>query len=164
MSPLARGLTSVLLLLHLIAVVGSLAIGTPPGDLIRSASRGYERFAGVYQGWSMFAPNPPVTDRWMVITGRTPSGEWISLPPLMGERETAAIELRYQRAGKLERNLLSSSRKRALRDYAQWLCRQHGVTRVRIEQVSQRTPKPSARREGAEPERMQTRARTEYCQ
>ena len=93
MSPLGRALTSLLLLLHLAAVAGSLAIGTPPGDLIRKGSRGYERLVGVYQGWSMFAPNPPIVDRWMVVTGQDQSGEWVTLPPLMaGGKKAVASE------------------------------------------------------------------------
>ncbi|MFT5685505.1 MAG: hypothetical protein ACI8RZ_006457 [Myxococcota bacterium] len=163
MSPLSRAVTSLLILLHLTAVVGSLAIGTPPGDWIRTHSRGYERLVGVYQGWSMFAPNPPIADRWMEVTGQTADGAWIPLTPLMGSREDVFVEWRYQRAGKLERNLLSKSRSRALKDYARWLCAQEDVDVIRIEKVDTRTPAPARRRAGEPPTEKRTVVRTERC-
>jgi hypothetical protein len=162
MSPLSRALTSLVLLLHLTAVAGSLAIGTPPGDWIRKYSRDYERLVGVYQGWSMFAPNPPIADRWMEVSGRSQEG-WIPLTPLMGSRESVWVEWRYRRAGKLERNLLSSSRRAALADYARWLCGESDVDTIRIERIEQRTPAPAARRQGAEPETERTVVHTERC-
>lgn len=163
MSPLSRAVTSLLLLLHLTAVVGSLAIGTPPGDWIREHSRDYERLVGVYQNWSMFAPNPPISDRWMEISGRTGDGDWIPQTPLMGSREETWIELRYQRAGKLERNLLSKARRAALKDYCRWLCEQSGVDTVRIKRIDQRTPSPADRRAGAVAPLKRSTVRTEDC-
>jgi len=164
MSPLGRALTSVLLLLHLTAVVGSLAIGTPPGDLIRTGSRGYERLVGVYQGWNMFAPNPPIVDRWMVVRGQDQSGDWVTLPSLMGAREAVFVEWRYQRAGKLERNLMTKSRRRALRAYGHWLCEVHdAMVTVNVERHSQRTPAPAEARAGATATMESTTIRTQRC-
>ncbi len=163
MSPLSRTVTSLLLLLHLTAVAGSLAIGTPPGDWIRKHSRDYERLVGVYQNWSMFAPNPPIADRWMEVSGQTGGGDWIPLSPLIGSRADKRIELRYQRAGKLERNLLSRSRRVALEDYARWLCEQSGVDTVRIERIDQRTPSPEDRRDGAAATIKRSTVHTEDC-
>ena len=164
MSLLGRVLTSLLLLLHLTAVAGSLLISTPPGDWIRQHSRGYERLVGVYQGWSMFAPNPPIVDRWMVFVGKDQSGEWVTLPPLMGARETVSVEWRYQRAGKLERNLMTTSRRRALRAYGHWLCEVHdSMVTVNVERHSQRSPSPEDRRAGATPTVERSTIRTQRC-
>ena len=147
-----RALLSLLLIWHLVAVGAALALETAPGKAVRRYTRDYERLVGVYQNWNMFAPNPPQVDNWMQLTGTLASGEAVTLAPLVGARDDVWLELRYLRAGKLERNLLSEKRQKALQHFARQQCAQQpGLVQVMVTHVKRRTPTPQARRGGEAP-------------
>jgi hypothetical protein len=45
----------------------------------------------LFQGWSMFAPEPPRDDGWIIVDGRTEDG--IKLDPLTGEEPNFSMDL-----------------------------------------------------------------------
>lgn len=162
--PIERILISLFLVFHLTMIADSIGRDTPPGRWIRPIIRPYERLLGVYQNWRMFAPNPPRVDQWMELEAAFPDGTVRPLPALIGAREPRLVELRYQRAGKLERNLLSNNFKKPLRRMLTHLCQQHpDARRVTVVQVSRRSPSPAARRAGDGPTIARKPARTVRC-
>lgn len=50
-------------------------------------------YGRMFQGWSMFAPDPPREDGWVVIDGRTKDGR--KLDPLTGQAPNFSMDLRY---------------------------------------------------------------------
>ncbi len=138
---------------HGLAVVGSLARGTPPGDAIRQVTRPYEKLMGVYQNWTMFAPNAPRSTRWMRLEGQGEDGTWRALEPPAGPPPDVVLATRYRRLGKVERNLLDKRRRFARRSLIEWHCAREAGTgrplrRVRVSEVTVRTPTPAERRQG----------------
>ena len=50
-------------------------------------------YGRMFQGWSMFAPDPPREDGWVVVDGRTADGR--KLDPLTGRAPNFSLSLRY---------------------------------------------------------------------
>jgi len=50
-------------------------------------------YGRMFQGWSMFAPDPPREDGWVVVDGRTADGR--KLDPLTGEAPNFSLSLPY---------------------------------------------------------------------
>lgn len=50
-------------------------------------------YGRMFQGWSMFAPDPPREDGWVVVDGRTKDGR--KLDPLTGRAPNFSMNLRY---------------------------------------------------------------------
>ncbi|HEY6723154.1 MAG TPA: hypothetical protein VI197_03955, partial [Polyangiaceae bacterium] len=50
-------------------------------------------YGRMFQGWSMFAPDPPREDGWVVVDGRTANGR--KLDPLTGDAPNFSMDLRY---------------------------------------------------------------------
>lgn len=50
-------------------------------------------YGRMFQGWSMFAPDPPREDGWVVVDGRTKDGR--KLDPLTGSAPNFSMDLRY---------------------------------------------------------------------
>ena len=129
---------------HLLAMAGSMAIGTPPGDLVRKLTRPYERWMGVYQSWPMFSPNPPRSVEWLEIRGQTAAGEELVLPPLWGGVTPSTIAWRYSRRSKLERTLLMDNRRLGRKELLAAACAEHAdLQRVWAVKVVERLPGPS---------------------
>jgi len=148
-APDARLLVGVLAALHALTVCAALVARADLSDTPRAWVRPYESLAGVYQNWNMFAPNPPFSDTWMEVVAVGSGGKETALEPIHGARSDVAAEWRYQRAGKIERNLLSAKRKKWLKVYALGRCGEvPGTRRVRVMRVSRRTPKPADRLNG----------------
>lgn len=130
-------------------VLGFLTRDTGPGGWLRDQLRPYESLVGVYQNWNMFAPNPPGVDQWMEVWAIDAAGNKTALAPIRGERDQAHVEWRYQRAGKLERNLLNKKRRRTLKAYARTRCPLvPGTQKIEITRVRRHTPSPGERRDG----------------
>jgi hypothetical protein len=159
-----RLLVVLFLLIHGTTVTASLAHEHPTGAQLRKVFRLYESLVGVYQNWDMFAPGPPRRDTWMEVVALDAAGGRTPLPPLQGERADRTIEWRYQRTGKLERNLLGKKRKSALRAYARWLCQEHPeAARIEVIRVQQRSPTMQERRDGVATEASRETARSQQC-
>lgn len=146
---ISRLVVSFFLILHAAMVLGFLTRDTAPGGWLRDQLRPYESLAGVYQNWDMFAPNPPGVDLWMEVWAIDSEGQRAALPPIRGAREHAYVEWRYQRGGKLERNLLNRKRRRTLKAYARTRCEAvPGASQIQIVSVRRRTPTPEGRLNG----------------
>ncbi|MEL6342111.1 MAG: hypothetical protein AAFV53_03190 [Myxococcota bacterium] len=142
-------LVSLFVVYHLVMIADSIGRHTTAGAAIRPWIVPYERTLGVYQNWRMFAPNPPRSYQWMEMTLTDAAGNTQPLPLLMGARPPRQLELRYQRAGKLERNLLSQSRRKSLDRALRHLCTQHTDAKtITVTSAVQKTPSPAARRRG----------------
>ena len=147
-SKIIRTLLSIAIVFHLLAVVGSLSYGTPVGDEIRTFTRPYEKLAGVYQNWNMFAPNPPKSAYWMEIVGFNEDGESQVIRSLVGPLPDRAIEPRYRRLFKLERTMLQKNKGLARKGLVQWLCAQDpALKKIKISRITLSTPRPLARRD-----------------
>lgn len=147
-----RVLLSLFLLFHGVTVVSSLARHTATGAAVRSVTRPYESLIGIYQGWTMFSPNPPRVDTWGALRMVDGDGQSHPLPAIWGAREDTTVEWYYRRAGKLERNMLLKSRRKYLRMYAQALCAADPRRQlIEVDRVLRHTPTPAKRRGGAVP-------------
>ena len=91
-------------------------------------------------------------------------GSSAALPSLIGQREPRWIELRYQRAGKLERNLLANNYRGALKRTLLHLCELNPeARRIAAIAVISKTPTPAKRREGATATIRREKAREVKC-
>lgn len=141
------------LLFHLLAMSGSVLIGSPAGDAVRRLTRPYEHLLGVYQQWNMFAPNAPRATEWMEIRAHVSGAAETHELAAMAGRPSRAVKWTYSRRSKFERQLLGSG-KRALRaGVAEWACRSAAdlpgpASQVELWKVAMTTPQPAARADG----------------
>ncbi len=156
MSPWGQRVATVFLAFHLLMMAGSLLVDLPVGAAIRTLTGPYERFAGVYQGWDMFAPNAPRVTTWVEVEGRTAAGERVALPSISDDPDDRKINLRYLRRDKLGRNLAQTHRATLQRSAADRACavsKAEGAPLRAVHLVALRrsTPTPGARRAGEAP-------------
>ena len=123
MSTRAKALWSIFLLWHGLVVLGSVMSKTPLGETIRLVTKPYEKFLGVHQTWTMFAPNAPRESTWVEAIGVTTSGEKIPVGTFTGEPVLDELRLVYNRMGKFERNISKKKKGSLRRGYARGLCR-----------------------------------------
>jgi hypothetical protein len=149
-----RGAGSVLLVFHLLAMLGSVLIGSPVGDAIRQVTRPYEHLLGVYQGWNMFAPNAPRSTQWMEVTAQVNGAFAPEDVASMSGRPSPLVKWTYSRRSKFERQLLDGGKRSLRAGLARWLCRSTEaelgqVSHVELWRVSMATPTPVERAPGA---------------
>ena len=153
---LRRAAVNLFIVFHALMVVGSLANGTPAGTVIRTVTGPYERFLGIYQNWDMFSPNAPRESTWTEISGLTASGAIVPLPGMVDPPATSGLRTRYQRLGKLDRNLVKKERKAVRRGMAAWECRHYkgedALRYVIFTEMKRKTPPPAAWLDGADRE------------
>ena len=138
---------------HALMIVGSLANGTAVGTVIRKVTGPYERFIGIYQNWDMFSPNAPRESTWTEISGLTASGAIIALPGMVEPPATTGVRIRYQRLGKLDRNLAKKERRAIRRGMTAWECANYtgedALRYVIFTEVKRKTPAPADWQDGA---------------
>lgn len=122
----------------------------PVQDLRVVLTRPYERLLGTHQTWTMFASNPPRSTSWLRAYGRSEGGRSTRIDVLVGPVEPDHVEWIYNRAGKMERNVLDEDREALQQSWASWACRREeaaGVryARITLEEIKRRIPPPEER-------------------
>jgi hypothetical protein len=150
---LLRGLLSVFLAYHGVAMLLSIAQEYPPvGELRAALTRSYERTIGVHQNWTMFTPNPSKSTQWLEAVGTLPDGTQVPIELLFGEPDPHGTIWLYERTNKFERNLCDKTRSSLRAGYVRWLCaeaKESGTpfTHIAFVRALRKTPAPELRAE-----------------
>ncbi len=171
----ARGLLSVLIILHLLALAATIGrdprLGprpTAPMTLTEKVTgllaMPYAQVLGAYQNWPMFR-EVAMSTPWLEAEGRR-GGEKVDIALLFPPPDPHGVLLTYDRGNKFSRMVWKQQYAAMRGGYTRYICRlarESGtpIDDVRIVRVTQRTPPPEARRDAGPRETWQV-SRSSY--